>query len=425
MVDRRPALIARPRTVSAVQAGIRLASDHGLALAVRGGGHNVAGTSTCDGGLVLDLGRLNAVHVDSSARVARAQGGTTWGQFDKATGALGLATTGGMISTTGIAGLTLGGGVGWLMRAYGLACDNLLHATVATARDGLVTASPTRHPELFRALRGGGGNFGVVTELAYRLHPVHDVLGGYLLHPIERMHEVLEFYDRFCRTAPDGITTITAVATTPALPPIPPELWNRPSVLVGLCALGAEAEQDQLAAKLRRFGPPAVDLIHRMPYPALQSLLDAGSPPGLRNYWKSAYTKTLTPRLIHALTTHAAQTPSARSQLLIHQMGGAVASAQREETTVSHRQAGYLINIAGAWSDSADDERNIAWVRNLMEQIEPDLVGSYVNYLADTGADEVAAAYDADTQTPLAKAKARWDPGNLFRLNHNITPTPG
>jgi hypothetical protein len=422
MIDRRPALIVRPRTATDVRQSVTFASDHGLELAVRGGGHNVAGTSTCDGGLVIDLSAMTTVHVDPESRTARVEGGATWGDFDRAAGRAGLATTGGMISSTGVAGLTLGGGVGWLMRAHGMACDNLTHATVVTAHDGIITTSPAVYPDLFAALCGGGGNFGVVTELGYRLHPVRSVLGGYFLHAIDRAADVLRYYDQYCRDAPDAITTVAALITAPAIPPVPEQLWNRPAVLIALCAIGDTVRSQRIAAPLRHHAPPAVDLVQPMPYPRLQGLLDATAPPGLRNYWKPGYTDNL-PQLIDALTERIAAAPSPLTQILIHQMGGAVARPTSAQTTVSHRHARYLINVAAMWEFPSADGRNIAWLRETWSLIKPGLTGAYLNYLSGCEPEDVHAAYDPAVRTVLAQAKARWDPGNLFHRNHNITPS--
>ncbi|MEU2718625.1 FAD-binding oxidoreductase [Streptomyces sp. NPDC007205] len=424
MIDRHPRLIARPRTLADIKLGIRFALDHQLPLAVRGGGHNVTGSGTCDDGLVLDLSLMRTVDVDPVERVVRAQGGATWGDLDRAAAAYGLATTGGMISSTGIGGLTLGGGVGWLMRAYGLACDNLLQTTLVTARNEVITVDDARNPDLFAALRGGGGNFGVVHEFTYRLHPVTEVLGGYVIHTVERAQDVLDFYAHWCRTAPDTVTTAAAFFTAPTDPALPAALRGKPALMVALCALGDADEREQLAEALRRFGPPAVDLVQPMPYPQQQSLLDAGSPPGMRNYWKPGYISDLPPRLIADLVEFAACPPSPSAQILIHQLGGAVARVPPGHTAAAHRDAPYLVNAVGMWDSPSDDDRNISWVRSLHKRLNPFCTGTYVNYLADEGPAAATAAYDPATRALLERVKTRWDPDNIFRPSHNVSPRP-
>jgi FAD/FMN-containing dehydrogenase len=283
MIDKRPLVIARPSAPADVAAAIRLAREHELEFAIRGGGHNIAGSAVCDGGVVCDLSGLRAVHVDGAARTARAQGGATWADFDGAAHSIGLATTGGMVSTTGIAGLTLGGGLGWLMRAHGLACDQLVSVDLVTADGAAVTCDAATNPDLFWAVRGGGGNFGVATALTYRLHPVDVVLGGLLIYPLEAAGEVLAHYHHYCQETPDHVTTAAAFATAPDIEAFPAALRGRPVLMVALCAIGASEAVQKVIEPLRRFGPPTLDLIAPMSYPALQSSLDAGSPPFARN----------------------------------------------------------------------------------------------------------------------------------------------
>jgi len=423
MIDRRPLVIARPRDAADVVTVVRFAREHDLPFAVRGGGHNVAGTGVCEAGVVCDLSAMRAVRLDGAAPVAHAQGGATWADFDGAAHAIGMATTGGMVSTTGIAGLTLGGGLGWLMRAHGLACDQLVGVELVTADGRTVSCDSSDHPDLFWAVRGGGGNFGIATTLSYRLHPVDTVLGGLLIYPLESATAVLRHYDQYCRDTPDPVTTAAAFATAPTeSAAFPPSLWGRPIVMVALCAIGASDAVHQAIAPLRRFGPPAVDLIGAMSYPALQCSLDAGSPPHARNYWKACYLNALSPDLIAKLVDNFARAASPLSQVLIHQIGGAVARVDEQATAFPHRRSPYLINVVGMWQRPEDDAVNVEWTRNFWNAIRHAATGTYVNYLGDDEAGWIDRVYPPQTLTRLARAKAKWDPDNFFRTNQNIPP---
>ena len=422
MIDRRPLLIARPSDASEVATTVRLAREHHLELAIRGGGHNVAGSSVCDGGIVCDLSRLKAVDLNRDARTARAQGGATWADFDRATHAIGMATTGGMVSTTGIGGLTLGGGLGWLMRAHGLACDQLVSVDLVTADGSSVTCDAENNPDLFWAVRGGGGNFGIATTLTYRLHPVDVVLGGILIYPLERAEDVLLHYHQYCQDTPDHVTTAAAFGTAPNVDAFPESLRGRPILLVALCAIGASDAVQRAIAPLRSFGPPALDLVAPMPYPALQSSLDGGSPPFQRNYWKAGYMSTLSPDLIHKLVDNFARAPSPMSQVLIHQIGGAVARVDELATAFPHRASPYLINVVGMWQRPEDDAVNIDWTREYWNSIRDTATGTYVNYLGEEDAGRIESVYPPETLRRLIAAKAKWDPDNFFRANHNIRP---
>jgi FAD/FMN-containing dehydrogenase len=422
MIDRRPLVIARASAPSDVAAVIRFAREHDLRLAVRGGGHNVAGSAVCDGGIVCDLSGLRRVDLDPGARLARAQGGATWGDLDRATQTIGMATTGGMISSTGIAGLTLGGGLGWLMRAYGLACDQLTSVDLVTANGESVTCDTETNADLFWAVRGGGGNFGVATTLTYRLHPVDVVTGGLLIYPLEQAVDVLLHYDRYCADTPDTITTAAAFATAPDAPAFPPSLRGRPIVMVALCAIGASADVERDIAPLRRFGPPALDLVGPTTYADLQSSLDAGAPPHARNYWKACYLDALTPDLVRALVDHFADARSPMSQVLIHQIGGAVARVDELATAFPHRKSPYLVNLVGMWRRPEDDAANIDWTRRYWSAVRPSARGTYVNYLGDDEAGGIDSVYPTETLKRLVDAKSRWDPDNVFRTNQNIPP---
>jgi FAD/FMN-containing dehydrogenase len=420
MIDKRPALIARCATVADVVHSVNFAREEGLLLAVRGGGHSFAGFSTCDGGLVLDLSLMNTVEVDPGRRLARAGGGVTWADFDAATHVHGLASTGGLISTTGIAGLTLGGGIGWLQRKCGLACDNLLSAELVTASGEVVRASAGENPELFWALRGGGGNFGVVTTFEFRLHPVSRVLGGLMLFPHERAAEVMRFYREYVHDCPDELTTWLSVITAPAAEFIPADLQGKSSLAVLACHCGSLQDAEPAIQPLRDVGP-AVDLIESMPYPALQSMLDEDLPPGVRCYLKSGYVAELTDTVIDTIVEHTQTMPSASSTFDCHHMGGAVARVPDDGTAFGDRRSAYCFNVVGVWKDPVDDTVNREWVRAFASALEPFGTGGvYVNFAADP--DRVRAAYSDNKYERLRAVKREYDPTNLFQLNQNVVP---
>lgn len=414
MIDRRPALIARCTGVADVQAALAFARAEGLPVAVRGGGHNAAGLSASEGGVVIDLMMMNHVEVDPQAQIASAGGGTTWGQFDAATHAYGLATTGGAISTTGIGGLTLGGGIGWLMRKYGLACDGLIAAEVVTADGQVVTASADDHPDLFWALRGGGGNFGVVTAFTFRLHPLTDVLGGLLVHPAERAKDLLQFYRTATSQAPDELTLFAGLMTAPDGILI--------SALVS-CHNGDPELAEQDMQPIRAYGPPLADQVVRMPYTAQQIMLDEGFPAGLQVYWKSHFLSGLDDAAIDTLVDHFSRITSPLSAILLEHLGGAVARIGVDDTAFSYRNAPYNLAVISRWSDPAEADQHIGWTRELFEAMRPYAEGVYVNYLsADEEPDRVMNAYGAETYARLAEIKATYDPDNVFAATQNIKP---
>lgn len=425
-IDRRPALIARCHGVADVLAALRFARTHGLLVAVRGGGHNVAGFGTCDGGIVIDLGPMKGVRVDPEARTARAQPGLTWGKFDRETQAFGLATTGGLVTTTGIAGFTLGGGIGWLMRKHGLTIDNLVSADVVTADGRLVTASAERHPDLFWALRGGGGNFGVVTSFEYRLHPVGpSVLGGVGLHPVERAGEVLRFYNQWTATLPDEMTSMVAFIAAPPLPFIPEPLHGTSMIAVAVCYAGSVEDGQRVAQPLLAFGPPEVAHVGPVPYTVLQGMFDASAPRGIHAYWKTHYVADLSDATIDALVAETARMRplSPFTTLHVHHLEGAVGRIAPDATAFPHRAPRYVMNIVGMWTAGEPPEPHIAWVRGTFDAMQPFATGApYLNFLGDEGADRVRAAYGAATYDRLAAIKQRYDPTNLFRVNQNIRP---
>jgi len=426
MIDKRPALIARCKGVADVLAAVRFARAHDLLTAVRGGGHNVAGFGTCDGGMVIDLSPLKGAWVDPVARTVRAQPGVTWGEFDRETQAFGLATTGGLVTTTGIAGFTLGGGIGWLMRKHGLTIDNLVSADVLTADGRLLTASASSHPDLFWGLRGGGGNFGIVTSFEYRLHPIGPVVvGGAVLHPAEKARDLLRFYNRWVATLPDEMTSMVAFLTAPPLPFIPQSLHGTPMVAVAVCYAGAVADGERVAQPLLSFGPPAVAHVGPVPYTVLQGMFDASAPHGIHSYWKTHYVPDLSDAAIDVLLaqTAALRSLSPFTQLHLHHLEGAVARVDPEATAFSQRTPRYAMNILGLWAAEERSDPHVTWVRRTYDAMQPFSTGSpYLNFLGDEGADRVRAAYGAATYARLVEIKTRYDPTNFFRVNQNIRP---
>jgi FAD/FMN-containing dehydrogenase len=423
-IDLRPALIARCSSTADVEAAVNLTRSAGVPLAVRGGGHSVAGLSSCDGGVVVDLTALRGVRVDAAARVATVQPGATWADVDAATAAHGLATTGGLISSTGVAGLTLGGGIGWLQRRYGLACDNLRAAQVVTADGQIVTTSDTERPELLSGLRGGGGNFGVVTRFDFDLHRVSTVLGGLMVFPFDRVAEVLTAFREWAATAPDDASLLAAILTAPPEPFIPPELTGRPIVALVGCWCGDLAAGGAALAPLRALGP-AADLFGPMPYPALQGMLDGGAPPGVRNYFRGGFLAEITDDVIAVVAEHGARMPSSMSQIHFHQMGGAVGRVPRDASAFSGRDAGYTFNVISTWTDPAEDRVHLDANAALSAALSPlAMRPSYLNFSTDTATERVRAAYGDDIYDRLARLKREYDPTNLFRRNQNVRPAP-
>ncbi len=387
-------------------------------MAVRGGGHNVAGNAVCDGGMVLDLSRLKSVRVDPVHRTARAEPGLTWGEFDRETQAFGLAVTGGAISTTGIAGVTLGGGWGWLARQYGLASDNLLSVDIVTADGQFLTASATEHADLFWGVRGGGGNFGVVTSFEYRLHRVGPVLAGMVIYPYEKAKDVLRFYREFTRTEPDELTSWVVLMTSPAGDPV---------AAIAVCYSGALEEGERVLRPLRAFGPPLVDQIGPMAYTAVQSLVDAFYPPGLHDYWKSSFLQDLSDEAIDTMVAHCAMRPGPLCHMVMEELGGAVSRVGHEATAFNHRDVRYNFLSLGVCADPAESAPCIRWAREFWRAMQPFASGGvYVNYLgqeADEGAERVQAAYGPQKYERLVALKNTYDPTNFFRFNQNIKPT--
>jgi FAD/FMN-containing dehydrogenase len=419
-LDAHPAVIVRAPSADDVAALVRVAADEGATVAVRGGGHGLTGPGTCEGGLVLDLSLMDEVAVDPAARRVRVAGGATWGAVDRATGAVGLATTGTIVSTVGVGGSTLGGGLGWLMRQHGLSADNLVSADVVTADGRRLTASSREHPDLFWALRGGGGNFGVATSFEFALHAVDTVVGGMLLYDGERTVDVLRFYREFAAGAPDELTSMAFLMTAPPAPFVPEGLRGRPSIAVLVCCAGAAEAAERTVAPLRAFGPPAVDLLQTMPYPALQSLFDAAVPSGVPSDGRACYLDTLSDEAIEALTEAAAHATSPLSSIHLHQLGGAVGRVGEQDTAFASRDAAFAVNILPTWTDAASAAVHQAWCQELWQALQPFArAGVYSNFLGDEGPDRVRAAY-GENYTRLAAIKRQYDPANLFRLNQNI-----
>jgi len=419
MIDRHPALIARCAGAADVLRCVNFARAHHLLVAVRGGGHNVAGNAVCDGGLMIDLSGRKAVRVDPVRRTARAEPGLTWGEFDRETQAFGLATTGGQISTTGIAGVTLGGGWGWLGRKYGLACDNLLSLDIVTADGKLLTASASENEELFWGVRGGGGNFGVVTSFEYRLHPVGPVLGGIVAYPFAMAKEVLRRYRDLTRTAPDELAADAVLITMPD---------GTPVAGIAVCYCGPIAEGERVLRPLRAFGPPLMDQLGPTSYIAVQKMIDAFYPPGIQNYWKASFLQELSDEAIDTTIAYCAKLPSPMCHAVIEdQLGGAVSRVDPGVTAFNHRDVQYSFLSLGVCTDPAEAMPCMQWARALWEAMQPFSSGGvYVNYLgreADEGTERIRAAYGSEKYQRLVALKNTYDPTNLFRLNQNIKPT--
>jgi FAD/FMN-containing dehydrogenase len=414
MIDRRPLAVIRPMDASDVVGCITFARRHDLPLSVRGGGHSVAGSAVRDGAIMLDLSGMKALRVDPATRTVRAGPGLTLGEFDRATQAFGLATTLGVVSTTGIAGLTLGGGLGWLNGRYGLACDNLISADVATADGQLLRASAQENEDLFWSIRGGGGNFGVVTAFEYQLHPVDLVLAGGLSYPLEVAPRVLRHYDDFVKAAPDELSTAASLGLTPV---------GEATVSIAVCYCGPIDEGERVLRPLRTFQSPLDDQVQPMPYAVAQSARDEGYPSGRLHYWKSGWLREVTDGAIETLMRFVPQMPSSASGVGLQQLHGAASRVAPSATAFPHRAEVYDFLILSQWSEASDSDRNVQWTRALFEAMQPHLEESvYVNNLGDEGSGRVRAAY-GENYPRLAAVKRTYDPDNVFRANQNIDPS--
>jgi FAD/FMN-containing dehydrogenase len=426
MIDRRPALIMRPAGTADVVAAVNFARDGGHLLSVRGGGHSVAGFGACDGGVMIDLSRMRGVRVDPAAKTARAQGGATWGDVDRETQVFGLATPGGVVSTTGIGGLTLGGGFGMLSLKHGMSCDNLISADVVTAAGEVVVASETQNSDLFWGLRGGGGNFGIVTSFEYRLHELREVLIGLILYPPEEGLNVLRHYRDTLTEVPPELAFFTVFLTVPENPPMPifpPELLGK-KVVGFLGAFPGPADEGEKAfVPLRNFGQPSFELVLPMPYAMAQTIQDNDAPWGGHHYWKSAYLKELSNELLETLAERGPTAPSPGTQVMVARLGGAISEVPDDATAFPLRDAGFIVQMDSSWDDPNDDEANIDWTRSLHSAVAPfAMERAYVNFIGDEGTDRIVKAYGDEKYAKLVALKKKYDPANLFRMNQNIPP---
>ncbi len=416
MIDKRPGLIARCTGVADVISAVDFARTHQLLVSVRGGGHNIPGNAVCDGGLMIDLACMRSIRVDPKRRTARAEGGVTWGELDHETQAFGLATTGGSVSDTGIAGLTLGGGLGWLAGKCGLSCDNLLSADVVTADGKLLVASATEHADLFWGLRGGGGNFGIVTSFEYQLHPVGPLLAGMVLHPFTRAKEALAYYRDFAKAIPDEVNTMGGLLTSPD---------GDLMAVIAVCYNGSLDAGERVLRPLREFGPPVADQIRPMAYREVQTQLDAAAVRGRRYYFKSSFMRSISDDAIDALINRFANVPSPHTLVFFQQLGNAANRVGVRETAFSQRDALCDWGCQSSWVDPAADGLNIGWTRALAEAMQPfGSGGAYITQMgveAEEGADRIKDAFGPNYER-LVALKSKYDPTNLFRHNVNVKP---
>jgi FAD/FMN-containing dehydrogenase len=424
LIDKRPAVIASCADQLDVIAAIRFARDQSLSVAIRGGGHSVAGLGTCDGGLVIDLSPMRKVTVDSVARTCRADGGVLWGEVDRHTQFFGLAASAGVVSHTGIAGLTLGGGFGWLARKHGLACDNLISADLVTADGECLVAGPGQNEDLLWALKGGGGNFGVVTTFEYAIHPVGPiVLAGSLAWPIERAKEIWQAYREWAPSLPDDMSSGIGLRVQPTDHYIPADAREVPTISVTVCYAGRVEEGEGLVSALREVAPVLVDDVRPMPYVAVNHMMDI--PHGVRSYWKTGHVDELSDELIDLLLAQFEKAPSPASDLFIEHLEGKFGRIPADSTACGPRDAKYRLILDTLWDDPADDESNIAWAHECGDVWKPNFNGrTYVNYLTETERADVESAYADSTRCQLARVKAAYDPENFFHVNHNIQPAP-
>jgi FAD/FMN-containing dehydrogenase len=422
-IDRLPALIARCAGPADVIAAVNFVRDSGLPVAVRGGGHSFPGLSTCDGGVVIDLGPMKGISVDPDRRVGRAQAGVLLGELDQATQAHGMAVPAGIVTHTGLAGLTLGGGIGWLMRKHGLTIDQLLSVKLVTAAGEIVTASETENPDLFWGVRGGGGNFGIVTEFEFRLNPVGPtVVAGPLFWPMEDSPQLLRFYRDWISDAPDELMTIVIHRKAPPLDFVPKELHGKPVVAVACCYAGNVEEGEKVLRPLKRFGSPVLDLCLPKPFLEHQAMFDPSFPHGRWYYNRSCDVDELSDEVIDITVDHSLRIASPLTAFPIWQQGGAVARVGEDETAYGGRSAGYSFNITASTQDAAGFDQEREWVRNFWSALEPYHTSVYVNFLMEEGEERVRQAYGAEKYDRLKALKRRYDPDNLFRLNQNIPP---
>ena len=422
MIDKRPRVVVRPANAGDVIAAVDFARENELDLAVRGGSHSVPGFGTCDDGVVVDLSSMRGVRVNPGNQTARAEGGATWGDFNAATYPFGLATTGGIISTTGVAGLTLGGGIGYLARGLGLSCDNLISADVVTADGRLIIVSDNENEDLLWALRGGGGNFGVVTSLEFRLDPVKDIYGGPIFFELDRARDVLGFFREFIVDAPEQLGGFPAFQIAPPLPFIPENRHGEPLVAIVACWAGPLDEGERAVQPFRDVAPIVAEFVGPMPYPALNSAFDALVPPGLQHYWKANFNTQLTDDAIEGHLQHAPKLPAVNSTVHLYPINGACHRIGPDETAFAYRNATFATVIAGMWPDPAQNQANIQWVRDYYQATAPHSeAGGYINFMSGDDQGRIEANY-GNNYKRLVETKRKYDPGNLFHVNQNIAP---
>jgi FAD/FMN-containing dehydrogenase len=425
MIDKRPDVIVQPVNAGDVMTAVRFAADNDLTVAVRGGGHSVPGFGTSDGGVVIDLAAMRGIRVDPLTQTARVSGGATWGDLNAATYPFGLATTGGIISTTGVGGLTLGGGIGYLARGLGLSLDNLLSADVVTGDGTFHVASDKDDADLFWAIRGGGGNFGVVTSFEFRLSPVKDIYGGPMFFEADQAGDLFRLYREFIADAPEAFGGFPAYQIAPPLPFIPEERHGKTHALFVACWAGDLKQGEKMLKPFHDFAPVVAEMVGPMPYPALNSAFDALYPSGLRHYWKASFVRELTDDAIDAHVEHGSKVPELTSTMHIYPINGACHRVAPDSTAFAYRDANFATVIAGMWPDAKDDEANTAWVRDYYDATAPHSEqGGYINFMADDDQDRIRANYKGNYDR-LAEIKRRYDPGNLFRHNQNIAPAAG
>ena len=428
MFDRRPAMIVQCSGTADVIDAVNFARTNNLLVAVRAGGHGIAGDAICDDGLVIDLTRMNGVHVDRQASTVRVQGGATWGDVDRETQAFGLATPGGAVSTTGVAGLTLKGGIGWMRSKYGLSCDNLLSAEVVTADGEVVNASATENEELFWALRGGGGNFGVVTSFEFRLYPVGPLIMAVIpMYPLDEAPRIIEQWRDWIESAPDEVSSSLIMWTPPADPSLPETVHNQPVAITAAFYSGPVDEGRRVLQPLREFGTPIGEIVEAMPYRDVQTAFDPffGTRGELIAYWKSLYVNELSEAVIEIVANRASSRSSSMTLFAVHYLGGAPGRVGAKETAFGSRDAPYMISIDGVWYDRSENDRHVSWVREVWDELQPHATGAvYLNFMGheEGGTDEIVKAAFGDNYERLVDVKTKYDPANLFRLSQNIKP---
>lgn len=417
MIDKRPALIAQCQGVADIQQAVNFGRDHGLEISIKGGGHNVAGRAVCDGGLMIDLSSMKGVLVDPKCQTVQAQGGVTWGEFNRETQVYGLSTTGGVVSSTGIAGLTLGGGLGWLMGKYGMVVDNLLSVQVVTGDGKIVHASQNENSDLFWALRGGGGNFGVAASFEYQLHQVGPtIIGGLVAHSFDNARDVLRFYRDFVTTLPDELSVFAGLLHAP-------DGSGHQIAAMIMCHCGSIEEANAAVQPARAFGSPLMDVVGPLPYSDMNSLFDAGFPKGVLNYWKSEFLKELSDDAIDTMIEEFSRCPSPMSGILLEHFHGAATRVPADATAFPHREPGFNFLVISEWTDPAENDQNIAWARTAYDAMAPFTGGGrYVNYLGDEEAEGALAGAFGPNYARLRQVKRQYDPDNLFHLNQNIPP---